>query len=701
MPTMADIDGLTLEDFSFVRGVVSGIDPKAAFERYYANRHFDAEGIPCIPHGLSVLKTARDLEQRLLLAAQSSSDIDTRAAATVLAQPLPDDGVSETIKVQTHMDFTDWLETLPEDMYSENELPDRYQEYLVEQGATSHSAQAIVISRAQAIERKVKAINFLQTQLAQRPQPSHSVGIWFAKSISQSLFARGIDTMKEFLAFLGESGRHWHRCIRGLGPGRAHRIEGWLDNHAQTLGAVVRDGPQWKPTPMLSSSLVPLQRVPEFQELLPVPGSTLLAPADQGPLQRRYGIVPLELLAVPAQLDGRSGMFRTTTPNHLGARNDYEAIQSWLGTYLCAGKTRTLEAYRRETERFYLWCLLEARTPLSSIALSHAQAYQAFLARIPDHFISLKRVAREHPEWRPFRGQLDPKSQNYALGVVDLLYTALHKNAYVTGNPFQSIRPNSAGAKLHAMDTTRTLHAGDLELVRTRLQNLPGLKSNDFRTAALARRTRLILHLTVTTGMRLSEIASTDLSTLRRAIVDGAQSDDWMITVIGKGSKTRDVPLNAIVLNAILEHHQDWKALLPSVADARAQAFSTAPPLIAVLQAPVRNKSKTITDLTVLANDNAALGRAGIARTLKTFFLQMAATVEDARQRARIQRFSTHWLRHTFAHEVLRANEGDEGLKLAQQLLGHASIATTAEYLKQDESAKVKAAKKVNPLGLA
>lgn len=699
MPTMADINGLTLEDFAFIRGVISGIEPTRAFERYYANRHFDANGDPYIPHGLSVNKLARDLENRLLQAAKASAHSDTTSAAETLAAPVPEDDAVESLKVQTHMDFTDWSESLPDGIYSENELPERYQEYLESLGDTASAPQIKVLTRAQAIERRVKAVNYLQTQLAQRPQGHHTVEIWFARSISRSLKKRGKETMADFVALVGSEGRHWYRNIRGLGPGRALRVEAWLDDHAETVGAIDRGGPQWQATPVLSTSLRPLQRVPEFQELLPVAGTALVAPGSEL-LQRRFGIAPLELLAVPMELDGRNGMFRTTTPNHLGARNDYEAIQSWLGTYLSAGKTRTLEAYRREVERFYMWCLLEVRTPLSSIALSHAQAYQAFLGRIPDRYIGDKRVTREHPDWRPFRGQLDPKSQNYALGVIEQLFTALHKNAYVTGNPFQSIRPNSAGAKLRTMDTTRTLHAGDLELVRERLEKLPGLQSKDLRTAALARRTRLILHLAVTTGLRLSEIASTNLSTLRRAIIDHAETDDWMITVIGKGSKPRDVPLNPMVLEAIRAHHEDWKALLPTMAHVRASAFDKAPPLIAALQAPVRSSSQAITDMTVLAHDNAALGRDGIARTLKTFFRQLASTIEDERQRARVSSFSTHWLRHTFAHEVLRANEGDEGLKLTQQLLGHVSISTTAEYMKQDESAKVMAAMKINPLGL-
>ncbi|MCY1377444.1 Tyrosine recombinase XerC [compost metagenome] len=46
-------------------------------------------------------------------------------------------------------------------------------------------------------------------------------------------------------------------------------------------------------------------------------------------------------------------------------------------------------------------------------------------------------------------------------------------------------------------------------------------------------------------------------------------------------------------------------------------------------------------------------------------------------------------MRHTFAHAVLRATGGD--LPVTQQLLGHASIATTGIYVKADMSQRLKA----------
>jgi site-specific recombinase XerD len=697
MPTLAELDELTLEDFSFVRGVVSGMEPRKAFLQFYANRHFDAQGNPIIPHGVEINHLAARLEKRMLSAALASDQKELASAARALEALLPEDTVSEKVKVETHMGFASWAESLPEDMYGESELPERYRDYLEEQGITDTSGEKQVLSRALTLGAKVKAINYLQTQLASLPQPTAPISHWLARPLLKAFISLNVTTMAEVVAHISETGRHWHRSIKGLGPGRALRVEGWLDTHAKTLGAIDRQGPQWESTLPLLTAITPLQRAPDLVTLVYESGSTVATPLH-GQLERRFGIAPLELLLVPSHLDGRNGMFRTQAPNHLGVNNDCDAVLRWLGTYHSAGKHRTLEAYRREVERFFMWSLLDAQCALSSVSLSQAQSYQAFLKNIPERYISTARVSRDDERWRPWRGQLSPQSQNYAIGVIYQLYNALLKNGYVTGNPFESIKPNAAGVSHRIMDTTRSLHAEDLAKVRKALADLPGLRSSSPREAALARRTRLILHLALTTGLRLAEISGTDLKTLRHPIVDGQVADDWLINVVGKGSKTREVPISEQLLAYIREHHADWEVLMPKAAE-RLKAFQNAPPLVAALEAPVRSAERDITDETVLAHDNAALSRGGIYRTLKTFFRNLAKGGKDEMEKKRIRQFSTHWLRHTFAHEVLRANEGDEGLKLAQQLLGHKSINTTAEYVKQDQSAKVKAARKVNPLG--
>lgn len=699
MPTLANLDQLTLEDFSFVRGVMSGMKPAVAYKQFYANRHFDADGNPIIPHGTQINSHADRLQQAILAAARASNKPEVQAAALALESPTMQPTATPTAVAHAHMAFTQWAESQPEDMYNENELVERYKDYLADQGADAASAAADleVADQSLSVSAKVKALNALQTQLASLPQPEHDTKLWLAASLVKAFARRGVTTMADVVQAVSVAGRHWHRAIKGLGPGRAARIEGWLDDHAATLGELQRRGPHWEVAPPLQATIVPLQREPVAALLSYTPGSGIVSvPASA--LVLRSGIAPLELMQIPPDLDGRNGTFRTQTPNHLGANTDIEAVGAWLNGYLTAGKQRTFDAYRREVERFYIWAVLVARCPLSSITLSMAQQYQSFLKSIPAKYCGSARVPRHDPRWRPWRGPLEPSSQNYAIGVLYQMYNALHKNAYVTGNPFESIQYDAGGMKRRAMDVTRSLHADDLARVREALTTLPGLTSGTLRKAALARRTRLILHLALTTGMRLAEIASSNLSSLAHPRVDGLVADDWVIAVLGKGKKERDVPISVYLVSMIEEHHADWRALMPEEA-ARISAFDMSPPLVAALEAPVRSSGRAITDETAMAHDNCALSTNGLYRTLKTFFRQLARKERDPEIQTRILRFSTHWLRHTFAHEVLSENDGDDALKLAQQLLGHASINTTAEYVKQDQSALVKAARKVNPLG--
>ncbi|RKT14303.1 hypothetical protein B0G69_7556 [Paraburkholderia sp. RAU2J] len=59
---------------------------------------------------------------------------------------------------------------------------------------------------------------------------------------------------------------------------------------------------------------------------------------------------PLETLAIPAALDGRTGSNRAIGGHaQIAAANDLEAIQAWLARF--ADKPATFDSYRKEAER--------------------------------------------------------------------------------------------------------------------------------------------------------------------------------------------------------------------------------------------------------------------------------------------------------------------------------------------------------------
>lgn len=762
----AEVSELTTADFAYVRGALQGAGSlPALYWRYYPHLCI-AKGGDSRPPAFSVaVGQLRDLHRRIVQRARVAADepLQRCAAQVDAAWPsaLSDQAADASHPTDTRgestngadpgvLTFDEWLEAGNADFFHENEWHERYQDYVADAGPVPAAAPSPAPPsparfesdrRSAAIASAVAALGYLQTVLAADPRPSDRLGIWVCKSLTERFGESGLQTMDALRNYISRHGRNWWRNFRKLGPLRAQAIETWFAHNADTLKPLDRSGPHWAPRPPLSSAIQPLQR-PQSQIPLMVYQPTGVAGIERPTrLALRTGIAPLELLLVPPALDGSAGTFRVSGANALGARSDQEAVFSWLRSYLAAGKHNTFRAYRREIERFYLWCILVARTPLSSVTADQASAYRSFLQAIPPAFVGNDRVSRDDPAWRPFRGPLNPRSQAYAIGVIGQFYSAMVRAGYCAIQPFGMIR--TARSAQQAMDTTRSLSEQDLAWLRDAL--LARVQASERRASADAamrtRRLRLMLQLALQSGMRLEEMANASTRDLRPAVMDGVvSSEDWMLRVVGKGQRTREIPVRRELYDLVLEHHRDIQAVLERSPDnaARLEQIRQRPPLIGAMAAPAGSVRSQIGADTELANDNLALSRAGIYAMLKRFVRQAVADgiragqrevrireqllkdIGGSRDEARLlaasqalrqaredlsawerrAAISTHWLRHTFATRLLRANRGDDGLKLAQQLLGHASIATTAEYVKQGEADKVRGVRRVVPVDL-
>lgn len=757
-------DRVTMEDFAFLRALLNGIDPTKAFVQYYAHRHFDSRGDGVVPHGLTIAAHGRQLMDAIMKGALLSGDELVHLMAERLkahhlrrvenakreGRPLPS---RSDKKARVVPSMNEWMESenVDPDFYTEVELIERYKEFLdayrVEHEiAPSESGPDENEMRA-AVEAQIQAINLLQNRLTSFPMPNHPVHTWVDRTIALQLVDQGVNTLGDLVAYIGNTGRNWRRRIKGLGPVRAQRLEAWLDANQATLGNIIRDGTQWERQQTLKSRITPLMDVNSTDlptRLVPVEGTYLMAPAQVGLPRMRQGIAPLELMLIPPHLDGATGLYRAHGVNQFGANNDMQAVRIWLGSYLNANKQATFDAYRREIERFYMWCLVEARIPLSSASLAHALGYQQFLRSIPAKYITSERVTRDDLRWRPFRGQLDPKSQVYAIGVVGQFFEAAHKNGYLSSNPFTSVK--SAALQNRDLDTSRSLNTEDLlwlkQALDEHLASQSGRMVSEFDLdAALRRRLHLIFLLGLSTGLRRTEIMTGTVHGLQRALVNGVPDDGyWMLEVVGKGNKLRTVPISEEIRQLIFAHHDDVRRMLRAsgdVASERLAKFEDRPPLICALRAPVGHEAALVDDQAMMANDNLALGKAGLYKVIKTFIVgaskphvrecerrlaKIASQLKTAEarrdipatdalqeQRKDVQRelsiwarrsaMSTHWMRHTFAIGILRDNPNDAGLKLVQQLLGHSSIATTQIYLKVDDTQKTRALKNHKPFG--
>ena len=160
-----------------------------------------------------------------------------------------------------------------------------------------------------------------------------------------------------------------------------------------------------------------------------------------------------------------------------------------------------------------------------------------------------------------------------------------------------------------------------------RLMNVP---ADD----ALAIRDKAILELAYSSGLRLSEITGLTLQSVNRA--------EGQVNVTGKGGKARIVPVGQKALEAL----EIWLGLRAGLAKPGEAAL-------------------------FVGRTGAALGTRAIQLRLKRWSVTQGMRIP----------VHPHVLRHSFASHVLQSS-GD--LRAVQEMLGHASIASTQVYTHLD-----------------
>jgi site-specific recombinase XerD len=522
----------------------------------------------------------------------------------------------------------EFADTLDSDMCSESELIELYQERYGDAGQVSDIGY----------KTKIKALNYLQGRLAKTPNGDDSLAQWLPARLCAPLQRYGVLSLNNLITFINRSGRTWYRLIPRLGRERAARLMSWLD-----------------------------QIQPDCQEKLLK--HTTEAQATQSKVLTEIGsgrnlaitaLAPLEQLYVPEKLNGSDGAFRAHQTNTLGANTDLQAIEAWLRLLASSAKPTQI-AYKREIERFYLWALLECRKALSSLDAVDCESYKAFLQRPPAHWVCALPYPRTHVLWRPFRGDLTATSAQRSLAAVSRLFADLVSAQYLRANPM----PRMGGSRSNKvrLDVMRSFTIEDQVHIANTLKTLPDTASG--------RRTRAFVMLLMSAGLRASETQTTHASMIRVRNQEHV-SDNMGLQVLGKGNKERIVPLRIELIHALNQH----KADLSKVCSTPAEQL----PLIGTLvKAPCRSAEKS-------SMPGSMLSTAGMYSVLKAFFANVA---KQHAVHADFEKASAHWMRHTFAHQVLAATNND--LAVVQQLLGHSTIQTTAIYVKADMESRTKA----------
>jgi len=499
--------------------------------------------------------------------------------------------------------------------------------------------------RARLIRRQLEALQWLERLVAQDPGPDDGVAAWFAPAIASRLEKAKLRTLAHLVARINGVGARWWTSVPGVGELKASRILDWLRLYEPSIG--VRIGSH-----------------------VAVPRSQLQPAQLAKVVARATAIVPFEKFLLPAELDGSNGRFRA--PLHqclLEAKNDYEAIAAWLATKHDpngTGKTATHRAYRKEAERLLLWAILEHGKPISSLTVEDVNAFKWFLAAPPARWCGPRHHQRWSPLWRPLEGPLSSTALRQSIVILRSLFSFLVSQNYLLGNAFAGVALPREQAR--PLGSKRTLTFGQWDALEERL--------DEFSHEPLGRRRARAIRWLYATGLRLAEMAGAhcgDLQQVDYRLPDGEEDTGWMLSVVGKGDKLRQVPVPARLVEE-LQDELDRNGL----------------------EADVRHESnREVAILTRFEGGVATPWSAsGLAKGIKEVLESCAETmdIEDAKQ---LRKASTHWFRHTHGSHALNGRPGGKGvpIQVVQNNLGHASIGTTSGYLTTERDARLAAMK--------
>ena len=222
------------------------------------------------------------------------------------------------------------------------------------------------------------------------------------------------------------------------------------------------------------------------------------------------------------------------------------------------------------------------------------------------------------------RRGLGKRSISRALSVVRSFYRFLHRNEIVDANPARAVGSPKLDRYLPSY-----LDRGQVE----RLFDIAEVRAREGRFIDV--RNLAILELFYSTGMRLSELRG-----VSRQDVDMITQQ---VKVRGKGRKERLIPIGDHALRAMRNYESKRDELIRAVG---AKADRTA----------------------------FFISSQGKRMSVRTIQMAMTGLLDRVDEDAGL---SVHSLRHTFATHMLDAGAD---LRAVQELLGHASIATTQIY---------------------
>ena len=278
-----------------------------------------------------------------------------------------------------------------------------------------------------------------------------------------------------------------------------------------------------------------------------------------------------------------------------------DALESFL-TALGTEKRcspHTLAAYRRDLATWFAFCERDGVASMADADALHVRRYAA----------------------ECHRKGLGPRSIARRLSALRSFYSHLLQLRLVKANPAVHVQAPKPSRRLPStLDTDQMA-----SLLKT---------GSDDEGGALALRDAAMMELFYSSGLRLAELTGLDLGDI--------DFGDQTVRVLGKGSKTRVVPVGRLAVEAL----ERWLAVRGEVAPADEPAL-------------------------FVSQRGTRLSRRSVQARVEAW----------AKRHGAPMRVHPHMLRHSFASHLL---ESSGNLRAVQELLGHASLSTTQIYTHLD-----------------
>lgn len=381
---------------------------------------------------------------------------------------------------------------------------------------------------------------------------------------------------------------------------------------------------------------------------------------------------------------------RKTTPAYLQIHaKDHQHACEFLYSY--RGSEATLNAYRRELERFLQWCWFVVNKSLTEIRRADFEAFVEFCQKPPKDWIGIKNVARfiekngeriSNPEWRPFvvtvtkiahaKGE-QPDPKKYALSqkalqaifaICSSFYNYLLQEDYVAFNPVAQIRQKSKFLRKeqNSKPIIRRLTELQWSYVIETAELMAQENSNDERTL-------FIMNTLYGMYLRISELATSKRWQPQMGHFQKDHDHNWWFITVGKGNKERMITVSDAMLAALKRYRQHLNlSSLPFLGE----------------NTPLLSKNRGGGPITSTRQIRMIVQRCFDAAILR---MQADNFLEDAEQ---LKAATVHWLRHTGISDDVKHRPREH----VRDDAGHGSSAITDKYIDIELRARHASARK-------